>query len=65
MLRLNMIHGRERWVEALKIEEIHGDDAPRWVAERIGALALDGDEAGVARWKAVAARLDQLRRPGG
>lgn len=54
---------RERWIEALTIERIHGDDAPKWVAERIGALVLEGDMDGIARFKEVAARLDQLRRP--
>ena len=38
----------------------HGERAPIFVAERIGALALAGDEAGVATWKAIAARIDQL-----
>ncbi|MES2449259.1 hypothetical protein RAD15_43530 [Bradyrhizobium sp. 14AA] len=52
-----------RWAEALKIEQIHGDTAPAWVAERIGALALEGDQAGVERFRQIAARLDQLREP--
>jgi hypothetical protein len=55
----------ERWAEALLIEKTHGDDAPRWIAERIGALALDGDEDGIARFRTIAALLDQLRRPSG
>jgi hypothetical protein len=38
-----------------------GEAAPLFVAERIGALALAGDEAGVAIWKVIAARLDILR----
>ena len=53
---------RELWACALQVERQHGDDAPRIVAERIGALALAGDQAGVATWKAIAWRLDQLRR---
>jgi hypothetical protein len=56
---------RERWAEALAIEKIHGDDAPRWIAERIGALALVGDEDGIARFRTIAALLDQLRKPSG
>lgn len=52
-----------RWAEALKIEEIHGDTAATWVAERIGTLALAGDAAGVERFRQIAARLDQLNRP--
>lgn len=54
---------RERWIEALAIERIHGNTAPLWIAEQIGALALEGDEAGIARFREIAARLDQLRRP--
>ncbi|RZF63908.1 hypothetical protein EWE75_14060 [Sphingomonas populi] len=51
-----------RWAETLAIERIHGDRSPVWVAERIGELALAGDEAGVQRFKEIAARLDQITR---
>ena len=46
-----MTPDQERWAEALKVEQIHGDSAPAYVAERIGALALDGDLDGVERWQ--------------
>ncbi|MBP8235641.1 MAG: hypothetical protein KAY22_25435 [Rhizorhabdus sp.] len=60
-----MTPDEERWAEALAVERIHGAGAPRYVAERIGTLALAGDQAGVDRWKAIASKLDQLlRRPG-
>lgn len=49
-----------RLAEALAIQKLHGDDAPCWVAERIGALALAGDAEGVERFKAIAARLSDL-----
>jgi hypothetical protein len=49
-----------QWTEALAIERQHGADAPKWIAERIGALAMAGDEPGVLRFKEIAARLDQL-----
>lgn len=58
-----MTSDQERWGEALAIEKAHGADAPRWVAERIAALAIEGDWAGVGRFREIAARLDQLRRP--
>lgn len=45
------------WACALAIEKLHGTAAPLHVAERIGALALAGDAAGVARWQAIAACL--------
>jgi hypothetical protein len=54
----------ERWAEALAIERIHGDGAYDWVIERIGQLAFDGDDVGVARFMAIIDRLDMLREPG-
>ncbi len=48
------------WAAALSIQRQHGADAPRFVAERLGALALAGDAAGIAAFKAIAIRLDQL-----
>jgi hypothetical protein len=51
---------QERWAEALAVEKLYGKDGPRFIAERIGALAIAGDQAGVERWKAIAERHDQL-----
>ena len=45
------------------VSRIHGPRAPLHVADRIVALTLAGDAAGVARWEEIAARLDQLTRP--
>lgn len=49
------------------IDRTHGSDAPRWIAERIGELALLGDDSGVERFRQIAARLDAMsaarRRP--
>ncbi|WP_277968196.1 DUF6961 family protein [Sphingomonas echinoides] len=50
----------ERWAEALAAYRAHGERAHVHVAERIGTLATDGDQAGVDRWKQIAVRLDQL-----
>lgn len=50
------------WACALAVERQHGSRAAVFVAERIGALALQGDAAGVEMWKAIAARLDALSR---
>lgn len=52
------------WACAVAVERQHGDRAPVFVAERIGALALAGDAAGVAMWQAIAARLQELRSGG-
>lgn len=49
-----------RLAEALAIQKRYGDSAPRWIAERLGALALAGDVEGVERFKAIAARLNDL-----
>ena len=51
---------RLRWAEALAIERLHGPDAPRWIAARVGALAEAGDMAGVARFREIARRYDRL-----
>jgi hypothetical protein len=51
---------QERWAEAAMVERQHGARAPVFVAERIGALALAGDVAGIARWRDIAERRDKL-----
>jgi hypothetical protein len=51
---------QERWAEALAVQRIHGDAAPVFVAERIGSLALVGDEEGIRRWQEIALRLDRI-----
>jgi len=49
-----------RWAEALALENLYGDAALRFVAERIRALALSGDTAGVERLRRIADRLEAL-----
>lgn len=49
-----------RMAEALAIQRLLGDDGPRWLAERIGALALADDEAGVERFQQIAACYQNL-----
>ncbi len=51
---------RMRWAEALAIERLHGDDGPRWVAERIGALTHAGDADGAERFREIARRMERL-----
>lgn len=58
-----MTEEQHLWACALAIEKQHGQAAPVHVAERIGALALAGDMAGVERWKAIAARMQALTPP--
>lgn len=52
---------QERLAEALAIGRLHGNDAPVWIASRIGALAVAGDTAGIERFKAIAAAYERLR----
>jgi len=49
---------------AMMLLRRHGDLAPVRVAERIGELAVAGDARGVATWKRIASRMDQILRPG-
>ena len=55
------IDDKEIWAAALHVERQHSEDAPRFIAERIGALAIAGDIEGVATWKAIATKLAQAR----
>ena len=48
------------WAVALWVEKHHGTHGPGYIAEQIGRLALAGDEAGVAMWKKIAARYNEL-----
>lgn len=52
---------RDVMAEALWVEHNHGDRGPAFVARQIGALALRGDEAGIARWLRIARALASLR----
>ena len=42
-----------------------GDGTEVYVAQRIGQCAAQGDAAGVETWKAIAQRIDEIRRPKG
>jgi hypothetical protein len=50
----------ELWAVADATLKSLGVEAPVFVATRIGALALAGDADGVAAWREVARRMDQL-----
>ena len=52
------------WGAAVMLIKQHGDLAPLKVAERIGQLAMQGDDEGVAVWRAVAAHMGAIRRAG-
>ena len=50
----------ELWAAANMVLTTHGECAPVFLAERIGALALAGDVEGIAVWQAIARRLSEL-----
>jgi len=52
--------GAERIAEAGQVLKMYGDGAPRFIAARIGALAVDGDAAGVRRWIEIAGHVSAL-----
>jgi len=51
----------ERWAEAVAIQQRYGDQADAHIAEQVARLAIAGDQAGIARWREIAARFDQLQ----
>ena len=56
-----MLSDREFWAGAMLVEKQYGEDAARFIAERMLVQALEGDKAGVAMWVAIWNRFDQLR----
>jgi len=57
-----MISDRELWACAQQVIDHHGPDVDQFIADRMTALAGASDEAGVAAWRAIALRVDELRR---
>lgn len=55
-----MLTDWELWACANETRRQHGDRAPVFIAERIGACAVTGDAAGLATWKAIAERYSRL-----
>lgn len=54
----------ERWADASAILERQGENAHEYISDRIGALANEGDAAGIERLLDIAARIDRLNRRG-
>jgi hypothetical protein len=52
---------KERWAEALAIEQRYRDNAGKQITGRMYAMARAGNVAGVARWMPIAQKLDDLR----
>jgi len=50
----------ELWACAQKLLKDHGKHAGAVVAEKIGRMAVQGDDEGLATWQAIASRVAQL-----
>ena len=57
-----LTRGEELWGVALWVEKNHGEGGPAFIEKQMERLAREGDEAGVAMWRAVAERFVQLGR---
>ena len=57
-----MTEDEENQAIALKIMLWQGENAHVYIAEQLGAVAVADDEAGIARWRAIAAIYDELQR---
>jgi len=55
-----MLTDWELWAGANQVLQTQGENSPRYVAEQIGALAMEGDADGIATWQEIARRLSQL-----
>ncbi len=51
---------QERLVEAFEVQRYQGPNSQRWIAARIRALTLAGDEAGAQRYRETARAYEQL-----
>lgn len=49
---------------AMMLLKRYGDHAPAKVAQRIGKLAMEGDDLGVAAWKVIAKHMAEIMRAG-
>jgi hypothetical protein len=55
---------QELWACALWVEKHQRPRGPDCIGEQVTRLALAGDMAGVATWKAIAERYDALQEHG-
>ena len=51
----------ELWAVASKLIEQHGDGAYAFAVERLNAIVLVGDEAGLTTWSSIIDRMAQLQ----
>jgi len=51
---------QEIWGIALWVEKNHGEGGSKFISEQIDRLATAGDDEGIALWREVARRYEQL-----
>jgi hypothetical protein len=51
---------QEIWALALSVERKHGENAARFIAERVAAFEQSGPPEAVALWRKVQRRYEQL-----
>ena len=56
---------RELWACAHQVLSTHGERAPAFIAERIGAMVLTDNLDGMRVWKEIARRAADLMMPNG
>lgn len=63
-IRMSMTEDQVLLGAAMMLLKRHGNLAPLKAAERMGELAAEGDEMGVAAWAAIARHMDAILRAG-
>jgi hypothetical protein len=56
-----MLTDWELWACANQVHQTQGENAPHYVAEQLGALALAGDTDGIRTWQEIARRIEVLK----
>ncbi len=51
---------QEIWALALSVERKHGENAPRFIAQRVAAFEQSGPAEAVVLWRQVQRRYEQL-----
>ncbi len=55
---------QEIWALALSVERKHGENADRFIAERVAAFEQSGPPGALALWRQVQRRNEQLSSTG-
>ena len=51
---------QEIWVSALNVERKHGENAARYIAQRVTAFEQSGQSEALALWRKVQHRYEQM-----